>query len=321
MMEKILITGGAGFIGSNFVNSIASKESKEFVVLDGLTYAGNIENIEKSLSECSNLRFVKIDIRAEDEVLELFDQEKFSGVIHFAAESHVDNSISGPKVFFDTNVLGTINLLNASLKSNREKPIRFLHVSTDEVYGSLQETEAPFTEEHLIQPNSPYSASKAGSDLAVRSYHETYGLDTIITRCSNNYGPHQDFEKLIPLMIKKALAGEKLPVYGDGTNIRDWIFVEDHTRGVWEAFKKGQSGETYNFGGNTEIRNIDLVKELLRMLDRKEDLISFVEDRAGHDFRYAINSTKAKNKLNWSPLVTFEQGIAKTVSWYKERLC
>ncbi len=315
-MKKILLTGCAGFIGSNFVKKIAALEKDyEFLILDALTYAGHYPTIEEEISNNSHLSFVKADIRDKELIDTLFKKNDFSGVIHFAAESHVDNSISNPNIFVETNVLGTLNLLNASLNFGRDD-IRFCHVSTDEVYGQLSETEPAFTEEHKINPSSPYSASKASSDLLVMSYFETYKLDSVITRCSNNYGPFQFPEKLIPVMIAKALASEKLPVYGDGQNIRDWIYVDDHNKGVWEVFKKGHSGNAYNLGGDSEIRNIDVVKNILNILEKPEELISFVEDRKGHDWRYAMNFSKANKELGFGPTVTFEEGLKETVSWY-----
>lgn len=313
---NILLTGCAGFIGSNFLKVIAKREvDYNFVVLDALTYAGHYPTIEKDIESEERFSFEHVDLRDREKVEAVFKKYKFSGVIHFAAESHVDNSIKNPNIFVETNVLGTLNLLNASLHFG-EEDIRFCHVSTDEVYGELTEAEPPFTEEHKIAPNSPYSASKASSDLLVRSYHETFGLNTVITRCSNNYGPFQFPEKLIPVMIAKASADEKLPVYGDGKNIRDWIYVDDHNEGVWAAFSKGKPGEVYNIGGQSEKRNIDVVKTLLKVMGKSEALISFVEDRKGHDWRYAINFEKSQKELNFYPNVSFEEGLKKTVFWY-----
>ena len=249
MKKKVLLTGCAGFIGANFLKKIAVFEKDiQFIVLDALTYAGHYLTIKKEIEENEHLSFIQMDIRSRNEINLLFKEEKIDAVVNFAAESHVDNSIKNPNVFVETNVLGTLNLLNATLKYGSPN-IRFCHVSTDEVYGELSSDDKAFSEEHKIAPNSPYSASKAGSDLLVRSYFETFGMDCVITRCSNNYGPYQFPEKLIPLMISKAKAGEKLPVYGNGLNIRDWIFVDDHNRGIWEAFKNGRSGQIYNFGG------------------------------------------------------------------------
>lgn len=316
--KTILLTGCAGFIGSNFVKKIAVPNKEfNFLILDALTYAGHYQNIEKDIKENDHLSFERIDLRDNLEVQNLFGRERFSGVIHFAAESHVDNSIKNPNVFVETNVLGTLNLLNAAIHQG-ERDFRFCHVSTDEVYGELIENEPAFTEDHKICPNSPYSASKASSDLLVRSYSQTFGLDTVITRCSNNYGPYQFPEKLIPTMITRASADEKLPVYGNGQNIRDWIYVDDHNRGVWLAYKNGRSGEVYNLGGGMELRNIDVVKNILSLMGKSEDLISFVEDRKGHDWRYAINFSKAKDELGFDPMISFKEGMKKTIRWYQE---
>ena len=315
--KTILLTGCAGFIGSNFLKKIAVPNTEyEFVILDALTYAGHYPTIASDIDANEHLSFVRLDIRDNEAVQKLFQSYKLSGVIHFAAESHVDNSIKNPNIFVETNVLGTLNLLNASLHFG-EKEIRFCHVSTDEVYGELTEDEPAFTEEHKIAPNSPYSASKAGSDLLVRSYQETFGLDTVMTRCSNNYGPYQFLEKLVPLMITKAEKNESLPVYGDGNNVRDWIYVDDHNLGVWLTYNKGKSGEVYNFGGDSEKKNIDVVKSLLRVMNRSEDLITYVEDRKGHDWRYAMDFSKAKRELGFMPSVTFEEGLQKTIDWYQ----
>jgi len=317
-MKTILLTGCAGFIGANFLKTIATANKKyNFIILDALTYAGHYPTIEKDISENSHFKFIKGDIRNREVVENIFKDTKISGVIHFAAESHVDNSIINPNIFVETNVLGTLNLLNAA-KRLGESDIRFLHVSTDEVYGQLKEADPAFCETTPIAPSSPYSASKAGSDLIVRSYHETYKMDVVITRCSNNYGPYQFPEKLIPLMIHNALNDIKLPVYGDGRNIRDWIYVDDHCEGIWQAFLNGKKGEVYNFGGNAEMRNIDVVKTILKQVGKSESLISFVEDRKGHDWRYAINFAKAKKELNWQPKVNFTDGIKKTINWYVE---
>ncbi|TNF02750.1 MAG: dTDP-glucose 4,6-dehydratase [Deltaproteobacteria bacterium] len=317
-MKKILLTGCAGFIGSNFVKSIATKEKDyQFVILDALTYAGHYPTIQNDVEGNDHLSFVQMDIRDKDKIQKLFDDEKFDGVIHFAAESHVDNSIKNPNIFVETNVLGTLNLLNSSISLGKVD-FKFVHVSTDEVYGTLSEEDPAFTELNPIEPNSPYSASKASSDLLVRSYYETYKLNTVITRCSNNYGPYQFPEKLIPVMISNALEDKALPVYGDGRNIRDWIYVDDHNRGVWATFLKGKAGEAYNFGGNAEKRNLEVVKTLLSILNKPESLITFVEDRKGHDWRYAMDYSKAKTELGFEPQVTFEEGMKKTVDWYLE---
>ncbi len=317
-MKKILLTGCAGFIGSNFLKKIAVIEREyEFVVLDLLVYEGSYSTIENDVNDNDHISFVKLDIRNRNKINELFRKEKFSGVIHFAAESHVDTSIRSPNIFFETNVIGTLNLLNAFLKYGSGEN-RFCHVSTDEVYGDLKSDDDPFSEASRIKPSSPYSASKAASDLLVESYYKTYNLDCVITRCSNNYGPYQFPEKMIPLMIKKSLKREKLPIYGTGKNIRDWIFVDDHNRGVWEAFKKGKAGEVYNFGGNAEKQNIEVVKQILTELNESEDLITYVADRKGHDWRYSMNFSKANIELDWAPSVSFDEGLKKTIQWYNE---
>lgn len=323
MKPTIILTGCAGFIGSNFVNKITVdktvKAKYNFHIIDALTYAGMYESIQETIETNEHLSFEKIDIRDTEKVLSLTKIKNITGIIHFAAESHVDNSIKNPNIFIETNVMGTLNLLNLAKELQKaNKDFRFLHVSTDEVYGSLTEQEPAFTEDHHIKPNSPYSASKASSDLLVRAYNETFGLNTFITRCSNNYGPYQFPEKLIPLMIHNAQKDLSLPVYGDGKNIRDWIYVDDHNTGVWAVFEKGESGECYNLGGESEKRNIEVVKTVLGILDKPESLITFVEDRLGHDWRYAMDITKAVKKLDWSPSVSFEQGIKKTVQWYQK---
>tara|TARA_Y100000780_G_scaffold232562_1_gene266336 strand:+ start:44609 stop:45586 length:978 start_codon:yes stop_codon:yes gene_type:complete len=319
-MKKILLTGCAGFIGSNFLKKIAVIEREyEFVVLDLLVYEGSYSTIENDINDNDHISFVQLDIRNMSEINELFQKEKFCGVIHYAAESHVDASIKNPNIFVETNVVGTLNLLNASLRYGSES-FRFCHVSTDEVYGDLSDDEEPFTEMNRIKPSSPYSASKAASDILVESYYKTYGLDCVITRCSNNYGPYQFPEKMIPLMIKNSLKGEKLPVYGTGKNIRDWIFVDDHNKGVWMAFKSGSAGEVYNFGGNTEKQNIEVVKQILNELNQSVDLITFVTDRKGHDWRYAMNYAKASRELGWTPSVDFEEGLRRTIKWYSENV-
>ncbi len=320
-MKRILLTGCAGFIGSNFVKTIACspeiKKEYQFDIIDALTYAGRKETIQKELNENKHLNFFQVDIRDAEKVSALFLKNKYDGVIHFAAESHVDNSIKNPNIFVETNVLGTLNLLNSSLKTYRDnQSFRFLHISTDEVYGQLTEDEPAFTENHQIKPSSPYSASKASSDLLVKAYYETFKLPVMITRCSNNYGPYQFPEKLLPVMISKAKNNEKLPVYGDGRNIRDWIYVDDHNRGVWAVFTKGKNGEVYNLGGDSEKRNIDVVKTILKTMNKPEELISFVTDRLGHDWRYAMDFSKIENELGWRPQVKFEEGIQKTIEWY-----
>lgn len=321
--KKVLVTGCAGFIGSNFVRRVLTldsiRENYDFVLIDALTYAGNLFSIEDVVEKSAHLNFFKVDIRDTQKINNLFEQHRFDGVIHFAAESHVDRSISGPDVFVETNVLGTLNLLKASLKSfNKNCNFRYMQISTDEVYGSLKMEDAAFKEEWPLKPNSPYSSSKASADLFVRSYFKTYGLPCLISRCSNNYGPYQHPEKLIPLMIDKALRNEKLPVYGSGLNVRDWIHVEDHNLGVWEIFTRAKAGEIYNLGGECEWKNIDVVKKILNLLGKDEDLISFVDDRLGHDFRYAMDISKIHGDLGWRPQYSFEEGLAQTIKWYQD---
>lgn len=307
---KLLVTGGAGFIGSNFIRMILrAHDDIDLVNFDALTYAGNLENLS-DLAGDSRYRFIQGDI-TDREVVE----QALAGVeavVHFAAESHVDRSILGPEQFVRTNVLGTQVLLEEARKKGIGK---FIHVSTDEVYGSLGET-GLFTEQTPLAPNSPYSASKAGSDLLARAYCETYGLPVVITRCSNNYGPYQFPEKLIPLMITRTLADEKLPVYGDGLNIRDWLHVEDHCRAIDLVLRQGKAGEVYNIGGNNERTNLEIVRTILEELGKPETLISFVEDRLGHDRRYGIDGTKISTELGWKPSYTFETGIRQTIRWY-----
>lgn len=311
---KLLITGGAGFIGSNFVCYMVEKYPNYRIVnLDNLTYAGNLTNL-KGIESKQNYLFVKGDISDTQFIDELFEKEQFDYVINFAAESHVDRSITEPDIFIKTNVLGTQVLLDAA-KNIRVK--KYVQVSTDEVYGTLGDT-GYFTEETPLAPNSPYSASKAGADLLVRAYHETFGLPVNITRCSNNYGPYHFPEKLIPLMIINALHNKPLPVYGDGLNIRDWLYVEDHCQAIDLVLHKGVSGEVYNVGGHNERTNIDVVKTILTELNKPESLIKFVDDRLGHDRRYAIDATKLRTKLGWKPAYTFEDGIKQTIHWYVE---
>jgi len=321
MKPTIILTGCAGFIGSNFVNVISIKpeikEQYNFLIIDTLTYAGVYKSIEKSIEENENLSFKKIDIRDASKVNELSGIENVRGIIHFAAESHVDNSIKNPNVFVETNVIGTLNLLNLSLNlREKNNDFRFLHVSTDEVYGSLSNDDSAFTEKTPIDPSSPYSSSKASSDLLVKAFNTTYSLNTVITRCSNNYGPYQFPEKLIPFMLSNAKKNKKLPVYGTGENVRDWIFVEDHNEGVWAAFNRGRTGEVYNLGGESEFKNIEIVKKILKILNKDESLIEFVEDRLGHDWRYAMNIEKAKEELDWKPGYNLEDGLAITIDWY-----
>lgn len=311
-MKNVLITGGAGFIGSNFINYILENESDYNIVnLDKLTYAGNLENLITSEIK-KNYHFVKGDICNTELVNYLFEKYEISYVINFAAESHVDRSILGSEIFFRSNVLGTSVLLEAARKFNVKK---FLQISTDEVYGSLG-SDGLFTEETKLHPNSPYSASKASADLMVLSFHHTYGLPVVITRCSNNYGPYQFPEKLIPLMIINLIRDKKLPVYGDGLNVRDWIYVLDHIQAVKAVLEKGKDGEVYNVGASTEMPNIEIVKLLTKQLGKSDDFIEYVKDRPGHDKRYAIDSSKIKNELGWSPQYNFNSAIERTIEWY-----
>ncbi len=310
--RKILVTGGCGFIGSNFIRYILRLESAPSIInLDSLTYAGNINNLGEEFTNEKH-KFIEGDITDKSFVTNIFEQYSPDTVINFAAESHVDRSIDNPLQFFETNVVGTLNLLDISLTLGVK---RFLQVSTDEVYGSLGK-KGLFTETSPLSPNSPYSASKASADNFVNAYNHTYGLDTIITRCSNNYGPCQYPEKLIPLVIKLATKNSPIPVYGDGTNVRDWIHVYDHCRGIWDALRRGISGEIFNFGGNCELSNLVLVKRILEIMDKSSSLINFVTDRKGHDFRYAIDSSKAKKVLGWEPVKLFDREIVKTIDWY-----
>jgi len=312
---NILVTGCCGFIGTNFVRLVLKEKPDWKVVnIDALTYAGNIENLKDAESNL-NYDFFKGDITDE---MDIYAAGKlFSGnldaIVHFAAESHVDNSIKNPGVFVRTNVEGTLKLL----KYAKEKNARFLQVSTDEVYGTLGAT-GYFTEDTPLAPNSPYSASKAGADFLVRAWHETYKLDTVITRCSNNYGPYQFPEKLIPLAVTNLMQGKKIPVYGKGLNIRDWLHVEDHCRGILLALEKGEAGRVYNIGGSNEWKNIDIAKELVKIMGLGKDKIEFVTDRLGHDLRYAIDATRIRKELGWEPKYTFRTGLLETVKWYKE---
>ena len=334
-MKNILVTGGAGFIGANFVPYFIENNSEYHLVnLDLLTYAGNLDNV-KEVANHSRYTFVQGDICDRNFVEELFQKYQFHDVIHFAAESHVDNSISGPEAFIKTNVLGTFNLLDTARKLWMSAPnqynvafenSRFHHVSTDEVYGTLGET-GLFEETTPYAPNSPYSASKAGSDMIVRSYFHTYGMNVVTTNCSNNYGPKQHNEKLIPTIIRKAIQGENIPIYGDGKNVRDWLYVLDHCKGIELAFKKGKAGETYNIGGRNERNNLYIVDKVCAILDEMKpkasgsykEQITFVKDRPGHDLRYAIDATKIETELGWKADENFESGIIKTVRWYLEK--
>jgi dTDP-glucose 4,6-dehydratase len=322
---KILITGGAGFIGSHVVRRMVNKyPNYQIFNLDALTYAGNLENI-KDIENAPNYTFIKGDIKDEDFINQLFEKHQFDGVLHLAAESHVDRSITDPLAFVKTNVFGTVNLLNAAKKiwKDNYEGKRFYHISTDEVYGTLGET-GLFTETTPYLPNSPYSASKASSDHFVRAYGETYHLPFVLTNCSNNYGSYHFPEKLIPLFINNIINNKALPVYGDGNYTRDWLFVEDHAAAIDLVFHNGKNHETYNIGGFNEWKNIDLVKLLCQIMDEKlkrttgtsEKLITYVKDRPGHDLRYAIDATKINQELGWKPSVTFEEGLNKTVDWY-----
>ena len=325
----ILVTGAAGFIGGNFIHHWFSRSSEPVVVLDKLTYAGNPLTIAPWLKP-GVCELVQGDIADREVVRRLLGTHRPRAVLHFAAESHVDRSIHGPGEFIQTNIVGTFSLLEEvrawwmALPGDDRDAFRLLHVSTDEVYGSLGETDPAFSESTAYRPNSPYSASKASSDHLVRAYHHTYGLPTLTTNCSNNYGPYHFPEKLIPLMILNALEGKALPVYGDGRNIRDWLYVRDHCEAICQVLAKGRAGETYNVGGKNEIRNIDVVTTICRKLDtlrprasgRYEDLITFVADRPGHDHRYAIDPTRIESEIGWMPAETFDSGIDKTVRWY-----
>ena len=312
MIKKVLVTGGAGFIGSNFLNHILEKRDDwEVVNLDKLTYAGNLENL-KGIQGKSNYIFVKGDITNDELVNYLFEKYRFDYVVNFAAESHVDRSILGSEIFYRTNVVGTNVLLEAARRFGVEK---FLQVSTDEVYGSLGET-GLFTESTPLAPNSPYSSSKAAADMMANAFHHTYDLPVVITRCSNNYGPYQFPEKLIPLMIINALHDKELPVYGDGLNVRDWIYVIDHNRAVENVLEHGKEGEVYNIGASREMKNIEIVKLILKILGKPESLIKYVKDRPGHDRRYAIDSSKIQSELGWKPSFEFEEAIVQTVEWY-----
>jgi len=334
MSKSILVTGCAGFIGSNFVPYFLEKYPEYYIInLDLLTYAGDLANLSDVKAD-ANYKFIKGDICNRELVEFIFDEYDVKGVIHFAAESHVDNSIKNPGVFIETNVNGTFTLLDVAYKKWMQKPFsfkegyegcRFHHISTDEVYGTLNETDL-FTEETPYAPNSPYSASKASSDMIVRSYQETYGMNTVITNCSNNYGPKQHDEKLIPTIIRKCLAGESIPIYGDGKNIRDWLYVLDHCKGIDLVYHTGKEANVYNIGGRNERTNLQIVDTICSILDEKvpkknsyKELITFVEDRAGHDRRYAIDASKLENELGWKADENFDSGIVKTIEWYLKK--
>lgn len=320
-MSKFLVTGGAGFIGSNYLHYVVNKYPEDkFVCLDALTYAGNYNNI-KTLEDKSNYKFIKMDIRDKDAINELFKNEKFDYVINFAAESHVDNSIKNPNIFVETNVEGTVNLLNATkmMRDEYNHPVKRYHqVSTDEVYGDLplDRPDLLFTEQTPIHTSSPYSSSKAGADLFVMAYARTFKLPVTISRCSNNYGPYQFPEKLIPVVISKALKDEPIPVYGKGENVRDWIHVHDHNVGVDLIVRNGREGEIYNLGGHSERTNLEVVKTILKQLGKPESLITYVTDRPGHDLRYAIDSTKSEKELGWNRTYNFDTGMKETIDWY-----
>ncbi|MEW8012312.1 MAG: dTDP-glucose 4,6-dehydratase [Candidatus Thiodiazotropha sp.] len=328
-MQTIIVTGGAGFIGGNFVHHLLNKQDVQVVNLDALTYAGNLDTLQAIMKDPRH-HFIQGKIQDRELVTGLFERFKPVAIVNFAAESHVDRSIDGPAEFIDTNIGGTFNLLEcartywAGLASDEAEAFRFLHVSTDEVYGSLGD-EGKFTETTAYAPNSPYSASKAASDHLVRAWYHTYGMPVLTTNCSNNYGPYQFPEKLIPLFIQKALAGEDLPIYGDGSNVRDWLYVEDHCRAIWRVLEAGRPGEVYNVGGNNEMSNLEVIDMLCALLDElvpdspfrpHTQLKIFVKDRPGHDQRYAIDATKLHHELGWTPDETFATGLKKTVSWY-----
>jgi dTDP-glucose 4,6-dehydratase len=325
-MKTVLVTGGAGFIGSNFVRYMLNKyPDYKIINVDALTYAGNLENLI-DISDNPNYVFIKVDIRDREKIDGIFTMYPVDSVVNFAAESHVDRSIEEPEVFLTTNVIGTHVLLDVAKKHWKVNPddkyckkyrqgVKFLQISTDEVYGTLGKT-GMFVETMPLMPNSPYSASKASADMIVRAYHKTYGMPVNITRCSNNYGPYQFPEKLIPLMINNCLKNKELPVYGDGMQIRDWLHVHDHCSAIDIVLHKGVSGEVYNIGGNNEKANIEIVRLIVKMLDKPESLIKHIKDRPGHDRRYAIDSTKITTQLGWKPTYTFEQGIKETIEWY-----
>ncbi len=321
-MHRILITGGAGFIGANLVRLLHDETDAEIAVVDKLTYAGNKRYLDGLLD---HIEFYEEDIADADAVARIFDEFQPTGVLHLAAESHVDRSITGPAAFIETNIVGTFVLLDAARQHWAEGEGRFLHVSTDEVFGSLGDT-GFFTEDTPYDPSSPYSASKASSDHLVRAYNRTYGLDVVLTNCSNNFGPYQYPEKLIPVIIRNIRDKKQLPVYGDGTNVRDWLYVEDHARAIWRVFEAGESGRSYNIGTQNEWQNIELVRLLCDLVDEalgregSQELITFVTDRPGHDHRYAIDSSRIRDELGWEPQHTFEDAIRHTVHWYLENL-
>ncbi|MBG9815978.1 dTDP-glucose 4,6-dehydratase [Bacillus safensis] len=314
MTKSYLITGGAGFIGLNFVKLMLQDADVRLTVFDKLTYASHPEEMDELL-KLSHFRFIQGDITLQHELDQAFD-EVYDAIIHFAAESHVDRSIESAEPFIQTNVLGTYRMLEAVLKGKAKK---LIHISTDEVYGDLEPDDPAFTEQTPLSPNNPYSASKASSDLLVKSYIHTHQLPAMITRCSNNYGPYQHEEKLIPTIIRKAVNGEKIPIYGDGQQIRDWLYVEDHARAVKQVLENGTAGQVYNIGGGNEKTNLDLTKTILSQLGVSHDQIAFIQDRKGHDRRYAINASKLKGELGWTQETSFEKGIEKTINWYRTK--
>ena len=329
----IIVTGGAGFIGSNFILKWLENSKENILNIDNLSYAANLRNLEVIESD-PRYSFIKTDIQNQNEITEIIKELKPRAILNFAAESHVDRSIEGPESFINTNILGTYSLLEASLNywneldESDKKIFRFFHISTDEVFGSLNLNEKKSTENSSYKPNSPYSASKAASDHLVRAWHHTFKLPTLVSNCTNNYGPHQHEEKLIPLVITKALKNENLPIYGDGKNIRDWLYVEDHCEAIMKILENGKPGETYNIGGNCEKSNLEVVDEICKILDFKNpkqngssysEQIKFVKDRPGHDFRYSLDIAKIENNLNWKPKESFASGLAKTVQWYLDR--
>ncbi|GLF86699.1 MULTISPECIES: dTDP-glucose 4,6-dehydratase [Bacillus] len=314
MTKSYLITGGAGFIGLNFVKLLLQDTNVRLTVFDKLTYASHPDEMDELL-KLSHFRFIQGDITLQHELDQAFD-EVYDAIIHFAAESHVDRSIESAEPFIQTNVLGTYRMLEAVLKGKAKK---LIHISTDEVYGDLEPDDPAFTEQTPLSPNNPYSASKASSDLLVKSFIHTYQLPAMITRCSNNYGPYQHEEKLIPTIIRKAVNGEKIPIYGDGQQIRDWLYVEDHARAVKQVLEKGTAGQVYNIGGGNEKTNLDLTKTILSQLGISHDQIAFIQDRKGHDRRYAIDASKLKGELGWTQETSFEEGIEKTINWYRTK--
>ena len=311
-----VVTGGCGFIGSNLVNYLCSTTSKDVFVIDKMTYAADESNIDLQHYESGQVRIYKCDLAVSCDALDkILEHTEVEGVFHLAAESHVDNSITGPKVFVEANVVGTFNLLEKCREHNIP---RYVHISTDEVYGALDHDGPSFLENKVLEPNNVYSATKASSDLLVRSYNKTYGMDTIITRCCNNYGPRQDTEKLLPKVISNALRDIDIPVYGKGDNVREWIYVEDHCKAIWDVYNHGQSGEIYNIGSGDEINNLDLVKTVLSVLKKPYSLIKFVADRAGHDFRYSIDNTKFMSISKEFTFTQFNEGLTRTIEWYKQ---